>query len=381
MSWKDVTVMAEAHSRLKLPPSKKQKSDKTLLALSSGAVYHYAMIACAIVHAVYSTIFLLSHCYILFIFNLVSLIMYALLAVVIKGEFSTVQATLVFSEICVHSVIATVLFGWSAGFQILLLALVPLSFYFPFERKRMPFLFSGFAGVLFPLLYLYCIHNIPRYADAFTTSQRSLIYIFNVMVAVVPLYIFSSFYTASNQEYATRLSEKNDSLRILANLDPLTGLLNRRSMNAKLENAFTDFSVRERNFSVILGDIDDFKIVNDTYGHDCGDLVLKAIPGIFRSCLREGDAICRWGGEEILILIENSTVENALRIGMSINRAIEEMVVVFNGTEIKVTMTFGISSTPALSIPEMISEADSNLYIGKRGGKNRVIARPFEAIP
>lgn len=354
----------------------KPKGNMLDFAQAPTKTYRLVMLICAVVHLAYAGIFFFAHCYILAAFNFLSVGMYLYLAVGKKGEFSTFQAVSVFFEVCVHIVLATILLGWEFGIHLQLLSLVALSFYFPFKNKRTPFFFGGAAGVLFIALYCYCMVRAPLYPATFTPPFQDFIHLFNIVVALIPLYVFSSFYTQTSKESVTRLSEKNDSLRQLANLDPLTGLFNRRYMYAKMDKAFADYEEMGRNFSVIISDIDDFKNVNDTYGHDCGDLVLKAIPAALRSCLREGDAICRWGGEEILILIENSTFENALRIGQSLKSAIEKMRVSFNDIEIGVTMTFGVSSTPAQSIAEMVSEADCNLYTGKRSGKNCVIGSP-----
>ena len=169
------------------------------------------------------------------------------------------------------------------------------------------------------------------------------------------------------------LSTQNEQLDEMAHKDPLTHLLNRRSMSGYLQRSMDVLRTNGKRFSLILGDIDDFKHINDTYGHDAGDLVLVTVSQILTESIRDGDVVCRWGGEEILILI-NDPVETASMAAERIRKRIESSVTTFEGQPIKITMTFGISeSIPGYRIEQLIQQADDKLYKGKKSGKNCVV--------
>ena len=122
-------------------------------------------------------------------------------------------------------------------------------------------------------------------------------------------------------------------------------------------------------------DIDDFKKVNDTYGHDCGDEVLKYVAGIVSTGVRKNDNVFRWGGEEILVLI-NADEDRAVAVAERIRHNIEKNIVHYrDDVNVNVTVTIGVSSYKGnKSIQEMMDDADAKLYYGKRHGKNQVVS-------
>ena len=164
---------------------------------------------------------------------------------------------------------------------------------------------------------------------------------------------------------------KNKKLEVLSTQDALTGLSNRRSIN---EN-YKKILVENNSFSVILGDIDDFKHINDTYGHSYGDSVLKAVANVFKVSVRDADTVCRWGGEEILVLLPRCNKETAASIAERIAEGIRNISIKYYDDEIiKVTMTFGVaSSDEERDIKGITKKADDRLYYGKKHGKNCVI--------
>lgn len=165
------------------------------------------------------------------------------------------------------------------------------------------------------------------------------------------------------------LREKNRELDFLANFDKLTKLSNRHHMF----QYFEQFGDSGKPYCVIIGDIDDFKQVNDTYGHNCGDLVLSTVADIMKSTLEQRGIPGRWGGEEFLILAYGGKKE-AGEIVELLRRRIEENIVNYQGQAVRVTMTFGLASCEERSnVEKMISLADQRLYLGKNHGKNRIV--------
>jgi diguanylate cyclase (GGDEF)-like protein len=180
-----------------------------------------------------------------------------------------------------------------------------------------------------------------------------------------------------NDEYGvmSRLFVKmNDSLVSLILRDGLTELYNRRAAMKRLEQFMMSAnSVGGETFTFTICDIDFFKRVNDTYGHNCGDLVLKMVSEKLRAAEDDTDFVARWGGEEFIIVLKGKVKDNIATIN-SVADSIRESVVTYDGKEVRVTMTFGVTE---YHVPEkldnVISRADSLLYQGKEGGRNRVV--------
>ena len=127
-------------------------------------------------------------------------------------------------------------------------------------------------------------------------------------------------------------------------------------------------------FCIAIGDIDYFKKINDTYGHDAGDFILSELAKIFRTYMRDKGVVARWGGEEFLFVIPRVNGDEALKILDELRRSVEEKEFKFNDVVLKVTMTFGIDEYSELTgIDKTIAEADKKLYLGKQSGRNRVI--------
>ena len=166
-----------------------------------------------------------------------------------------------------------------------------------------------------------------------------------------------------------------EELEKYANFDTLTHLLNRRSMNNYLEEAYKQANTGKSSFCLLMADIDDFKKVNDTYGHDAGDEVLKYVAQTISTGVKKNDSVFRWGGEEICILInadEDTAIAAAERIRKDIAR---DAVNYRNEARIAVSVTMGISPYKnGMTIQAMMDDADAKLYYGKRHGKNCVVS-------
>ena len=157
--------------------------------------------------------------------------------------------------------------------------------------------------------------------------------------------------------------------------DPLTGLFNRRTFLKRIDNEAARFKRSQKPFSILFGDIDFFKKINDTFGHAAGDAVLVSISKLLDTEKREIDQISRWGGEEFLILLPETDIKGAVQLGNKIREKISAQSIMHEGKEIKVTMSFGASiyngETP---IDKTIDLADQRLYLAKESGRNKVVA-------
>ncbi len=163
----------------------------------------------------------------------------------------------------------------------------------------------------------------------------------------------------------------------LAMTDPLTGLHNRRYMETHLKALTEQAQTSGRPLSVLFADIDNFKSINDTYGHDAGDNVLREFAARFRRNTRNIDLACRVGGEEFIIVMPDTGMERAMQVGERLRAAIAcEHFQANRDTRLEVTASVGIATLdgPFDSPEGLIKRADQALFIAKRGGRNRVVA-------
>lgn len=160
------------------------------------------------------------------------------------------------------------------------------------------------------------------------------------------------------------------SLRRLIERDVLTGLFNRRCAEKKID----EIEKSGVKYCVSIGDIDHFKKFNDSFGHECGDVVLKEVAAILNANMSGKGFVARWGGEEFLLVYENADIESAFAALMGIRDNLHERDIIYEDQVHKVTMTFGVAEKiENVNINELIRMADDKLYEGKQGGRDRVI--------
>ena len=176
------------------------------------------------------------------------------------------------------------------------------------------------------------------------------------------------------ENYMNRLKSEKEKFEEMAYTDPLTGLSNRRFFMKEAEHFFEYARRYGEPISLIMLDIDDFKKINDTYGHDVGDLVLKRLADVIRSNTRKSDIPARFGGEEFIILLPTTNTEGALLVAERIRRDFKSSGVRLNGDVVMTTVSIGLATlTEEDSLDELIKKADEALYRAKRTGKDKVV--------
>lgn len=170
----------------------------------------------------------------------------------------------------------------------------------------------------------------------------------------------------------TTQKENEEKLFKEASTDALTGLYNRRQFEAMSGMALANCIRQKQPYGVIMMDIDHFKHVNDTFGHDTGDIVLKQVAEVLNKTHRESDVIARYGGEEFIVFLSNTDVEGAKIAAERIRLAVEQMVIIMGETKIPITISLGISVTQNGDIYAMTKEADIALYHSKENGRNQI---------
>ncbi|OON60998.1 hypothetical protein B0920_18865 [Massilia sp. KIM] len=171
-----------------------------------------------------------------------------------------------------------------------------------------------------------------------------------------------------------------DTLRLQSTVDPLTGLYNRRHFDESLKRELVRAQRAGSACAVVMIDLDHFKRINDTYGHDVGDLVLKAAAHRITGRIRGSDLACRYGGEEIVLLLPDCSAEAAAECADTIRRTIGEIALHHHGQDVSgISASFGVAAWPvhAQHTEDLLKAADQALYAAKRGGRNQVmVAQP-----
>jgi len=216
--------------------------------------------------------------------------------------------------------------------------------------------------------------DIIQHAQYTAEFKLRLILSFITMTFLSGLYEYSRMLSYQN---ALELSHK---YQRLAMSDPLTKLANRRSALAVLQQEKSRFPRNNEPLSVLLCDLDHFKIINDKHGHNCGDMVLKALSQVFIDNVRQQDCVARWGGEEFLFILPQTSAAQAAIIAEKIRASVQDHTLECLKQQINVTISIGVSQlTQDQSIDELINNADKCLYQAKTLGRNRVYPS-FETI-
>lgn len=319
-------------------------------------------------HLIFVPLFFFLHIYVLAAFNVVSsVVWFAGLRLNQKGNHG-LAVTLLSCELVLHTALAVYLVGWAAGFQNYLLAAIPIAVFNQQWRTRTTIAVTVGTFVLYCLLYAVASRASPVPVESWALEGISYL---NAAVVFVALGVTSYFFREASETTERRVED-------LANTDPLTQLPNRRRLWGLLENEVLRAERSGRSFIIALADIDHFKKFNDSYGHHCGDAVLRHVAGVMRGALRRTDVLGRWGGEEFLFILPETPLHGAVDVLEKVRRCVEEVPCKFGGELYHVTVTFGAASFGRKQTLEGgINQADDALYQGKKEGRNRVVTAPI----
>jgi diguanylate cyclase (GGDEF)-like protein len=178
------------------------------------------------------------------------------------------------------------------------------------------------------------------------------------------------------EERERQLLEANERLRHMSQTDALTGLDNRRHLEERIDEMFEHARRLTEPFACVMCDLDRFKSVNDTHGHQAGDAVLKQFARILRHEAREIDRVGRYGGEEFMLLLPGTVLDAAVTFAERVRKEVEGHTFTFDGTQVCRTASFGVSAWPHPRVgncDELVRAADDALYVAKETGRNRVV--------
>lgn len=217
--------------------------------------------------------------------------------------------------------------------------------------------------------------DIIQHAVYSTAFKLRLIYSFLTVTFLSALYEYSR---EQSYKHTLELSRK---YQLLAHFDPLTQLSNRRDALGILKQEKARISRNQEPLSVILCDVDHFKKINDQYGHNAGDAVLVDLAKIFSSNIREQDCVARWGGEEFLFILPQTSAMSANTFAEKIQEKLQNHVVTYDDKQIEVRVSMGIEqfnidqSDNKQNIDEVINSADKYLYQAKDAGRNQIFPK------
>ena len=348
------------------------------LNIASGIQYKILTVFCMIVHSCIAVFSLYFHIFPLLLFNIVSISIYVIGSFLIQKH-TVIISCIAFVEIILHTFICVILLGNNFGFSMYFILLIPMVYNILHSLNTNRFILKAsilsiLSFVLFVTCYVLSNLGQPLYASEALEKVRPFVYVANIFIVFIALSFFSILFIVETVDAYNKLYNQNKQLDTMANTDPLTGLYNRRTMTKHIIDFFSDYKVSKQPFSIIICDIDNFKKINDTYGHEGGDEVLRSLSRIFESLIRDKDFLCRWGGEEFLILLNNTDLNLARTIADRIRVNVENNEIKYNDKTIKITITMGVASvTEEQDYNVLFKLADERLYTGKNSGKNIVV--------
>ena len=163
--------------------------------------------------------------------------------------------------------------------------------------------------------------------------------------------------------------------------DPLTGLFNRRYLDQILYGEIAHARQNDSLVGILMADVDHFKLINDKYGHKAGDLMLRSLGDLMKSCVRSADIVCRYGGEEFVIIMPGASEPTINRCAEEIRAKAQDLCVAFENEEIRATLSLGAAIYPihGHNVDEVFVRADRAMYRAKQNGRNQVVVSPLES--
>lgn len=316
----------------------------------------------ATIDGAYIVLFLLLDSVVLAAVNVISIAMYLGAYALIRRRHNMLGVVLIWLEVTAHSALGSLLIGWESGFHYYLLLFIPAIVVANTKGYAMPM-------VLGLLVYYLGLKTLCEYLGPLAPLPPHRVDIVN---AIHVCLIFGMFAALAGFYRRTILAAE---VRLLkqATLDPLTGLSNRGHFETLAANELARCQRSGAPVAMMLCDVDHFKQVNDRYGHAAGDQALVHVAQVLRANLRECDVLARWGGEEFLALMPDSSLQAAHAAAERIRTAIEAHPLTIDGTPISITLSFGVAQLHGShDLDDATARADKALYESKGAGRNRV---------
>lgn len=319
-------------------------------------------------------------------FNIFSVLFYAIgLSVLFKKKIYKPSVVLAATEILLHQLAAIYFIGWEFGFQFYLLAIPIFMLKIHWQTPIWPLFFTLAAIFAIIVMYFYSQNNAPIYTlphlnASLTASLTALI---NLTVTAFLISLYAAIYYFMSQKRLSRIWQSQQDITQLFTLttqDTLTGLATRFYSMEQLQKWHQEAFNFNQDLTIAMVDIDDFKIINDNYGHDIGDKALQHLARLMQTSIGENGLVARWGGEEFLIILPQQALENALKQLESMQAKITQTPFVSDQVHIELGITIGVTHCLKDDLTQMLKEADLALYQGKTKQKNCMVVYQQAAV-
>lgn len=322
------------------------------------------LIMCLCIHVFNAFLFWVFELYPLVILNAVSSVLYVVFLTLFKNE--NLRISFAYFEIILFSAMSELISGGHFGYLYFVIGMVAVIFFMlPYSNRKKhvyQLIGAGFA-VAIGLISVYDYFLYPELMDTvllYKPFEKSM----NLVIT-----LFSLFYLSNL--YLVELRTTQEKLDYNSNHDMLTGLYNRRFFESIMKRSKEE---KETSFSVAMLDVDDFKKINDTYGHETGDKVLALVSRCIDACLPKNAVAVRWGGEEFVLYLPQVDNARALEVLNDFRTRLSEQRLYHKGSRVTITATIGLCTGESIAdYEEYLRQADEKLYWGKKHGKNQIV--------
>jgi len=338
--------------------------DEKYLFLISHVACVYAMAMHLFLLFFYLTIGMLPFVFI----NICSLLLYVLHFWLVSKSYYLLSGLLLSVEVMVYTILSTIYIGANNYIILYLFVTLMMQMVIPYARIRVRILviialWACMIVLIFMYLYMTPVWDIGE--------ANIVLTVFNVHLAILGTIAQLSIGNIIKKTIAQFNRRELEKFKSEANMDPLTGLFNRRYADAFFEKLRT--AQLDQAWCVAMLDIDDFKLINDINGHQVGDGVLVLISGIIKTNLRKTDLVFRWGGEEFLLLLKDIDLSTAFHILNKLRSNLADENLETHGKILQATVTIGVCPLDIHNVEQSIETCDRLMYQGKNLGKNLVV--------
>lgn len=302
----------------------------------------------------------------LVVLNIGSSCLYVLFLTLFKKN-SDLQIVFAYFEIIIFSFLSEVVAGGHFSYVNFIIGMVAVVFFLlPFRNKKKHiYQFIGAVSAIgVSQITVFEYSMFPEYLPI-VLEHKVFISCLNLIITLFTLFYVSNL-------YLVELNEARAKLDYSSNHDVLTGLYNRRFFEGIMKRSKEE---NENAFSVAMVDVDDFKHINDTYGHEAGDKVLERVSHLLADVLPKNAIAVRWGGEEFVLYLPMMSVDSARGVLENFITRLRECSVIYRNQEIRISATIGVCTGDSISEYEnYIRQADEKLYWGKKHGKNQIVS-------
>ncbi len=322
------------------------------------------LIMCLCVHIFNVFLFWTFGLFPLVVLNAISSVLYVAFLTIFKDE--NLRISFAYFEIIFFSAMTELISGGHFGTLTFVIGMEAVIFFMLPYSNRKKHIYQLIGAALAVAISLISVFNYSLYPELMdlVLHHSSFVKVLNLIIT-----LFSLFYLTNL--YLVELRTTREKLDYNSNHDVLTGLYNRRFFEGIMKRSKEE---KETSYSVAMLDVDDFKKINDTYGHETGDKVLAAVSKCIESCLPQNGVAVRWGGEEFVLYLPQADSAQAEGILNCFRTKLSEQAVYHKGNRVVITATIGLCTGESIAdYEEYIRQADEKLYWGKQHGKNQIV--------